>query len=138
MRLNQIRPDDEQLRVILEVGFMLRDAGRLDEAEDVFSGMAGFLPEADLPLVALGTVKLQRGQFADAEALCEAALVRCPGSLYARVHQAEALLFQQRRDEAEAELRDIISRDPNSPHSRTALALLDAADLICPGGSCAR
>ena len=135
MRLNQIRPDDDQLRLILEVGFMLRDAGRLDEAEDVFSGMAEFLPRADLPLVALGTVKLRRGQFVDAEALCEKALARCPDSLYAKVHQAEALLFQQRRDAAESELRDIIARDPNSPHSRTALALLDAADLICPTGS---
>jgi len=134
MRLNQIRPDDDQLRLILEIGFMLRDAGRLDEAEDVFSGMAGLMPGADLPLVALGTVKLRRGQFLDAEALCERALVRCPDSLYARVHQAEALLFQQRRDEAEPELREIIARDPNSPHSRTALALLDAADLICPAG----
>ena len=54
-----------------------------------------------------------------------------PGSLYAKVHRAEALLFQQRRSEAEAELREVIASDPQSPHSRTARALLDAADLIC-------
>ena len=131
MRLSDIRAADEELRVILEAGFVLREAGRFDEAESVFRGVTELLPEADVPRVALGTVYLQRGRFDEALAACDEALRLRPHSPYARVHHAEALLFQRRRDEAEAELRELIAAEPESPHSRTARALLDAADLIC-------
>jgi predicted Zn-dependent protease len=132
MKLDQVRPGDEELRVILETGFALRDARRLDEAAGIFSGVVALLPESDVPRVALGTVELERGKFAEAESACEEALRHNPGSLYARVHRAEALLFQRRRSEAESELNAIIVADPESPHSRTARALLEVADLICP------
>jgi predicted Zn-dependent protease len=134
MKLDQVKPSDEELRVILEAGFALRYARRLDEAAEIFQGVVALLPEADVPRVALGTVELERGKFADAQAACEEALRHNPGSLYAKVHRAEALLFQLRRSEAETELNAIIATDPESPHSRTAQALLEAADLICPVG----
>lgn len=131
MRLTHVRPSDEELRVILESGFVLREAGRLDDADTVFRGALELLPESDVPRVALGTVELQRGRFAEAQALCEEALRVRPESLYARVHRAESLLFQRRRDEAEDELREVMAAEPDSPHARTARALLEAADLIC-------
>lgn len=131
MRLTHVRPSDEELRVILESGFVLREAGRLDDADAVFRGALELLPDSDVPRVALGTVELQRGRFAEAQALCEEALRARPESLYARVHRAESLLFQQRREEAEEELREVLAAEPDSPHARTARALLEAADLIC-------
>lgn len=115
---------------MLEAGFVLREAHRLDDAETIFRGVIELLPDSDVPRVALGTVELQRGRFSEAQAACEEALRLVPGSLYARVHHAEALLFQQKRREAENELHLIIATDPHSPHSRTAQALLDAAELI--------
>ncbi|HET6976006.1 MAG TPA: tetratricopeptide repeat protein [Pyrinomonadaceae bacterium] len=134
MKLDQVSPSDQELRVILEAGFALRYARRLDEAADIFNGVMALRPESDLPRVALGTVELERGNFAGAQAACEEALRRDPQSLYARVHRAEALLFQRQRSEAENELNSIIATDPESPHSRTARALLEAADLICAAG----
>jgi predicted Zn-dependent protease len=131
MRLSDVTRDDEEVRVVLEAGFVLRDAGRLDDAETIFLGMRELLPESELPDVALGSIWLQRGEFSKAQSACEQGLRLQPASLYAKVHRAEALLFQQRRSDAEAELRDVIASDPQSPHSRTARALLDAADLIC-------
>ena len=131
MRLRDVRPADEELRVILEAGFVLREAGNLDDAESVFRGVMELLPQSDVPRVALSTVQLQRGRFVEAEAACEEALSLKPDSLYARVHRAEARLFQRRREEAEAELKEVVDADPESPHSRTARALLDAADIIC-------
>ena len=116
---------------MLEAGFALRYTRRLDEAADIFRGVAALLPESDVPRVALGTVELERGRFAEAQAACEEALRYEPESLYARVHRAEALLFQRRRSEAETELNAIIAANPESPHGRTARALLEAADLIC-------
>jgi tetratricopeptide (TPR) repeat protein len=131
MRLRDIRPSDEELRVILESGYVLRDIRQFDEAEDIFRGVIELVPQSDVPRVGLGTVKLQQGLFTEAEAVYDEVLRIKPDSIYARVHRAEALLFQKRRDEAEAELREIISIDPTSSHSRTAQALLDAADMIC-------
>lgn len=131
MRLLDVRYADEDLRIILEAGYVLREAGKFDEAEAVFRGVAELLPASDVPRVALGTVEAQRGRFAEAQAIYEEALKLSPQSLYARVHHAEALLFQKRRVEAEAELNEIVAAEPDSPHSRTARALLDAADLIC-------
>ncbi len=134
MKLSQVKPSDEELRVMLESGFVLREATRYADAEAIFRGVMELLPDSEVPRVALGTVELQRGRFAEAEQCCREALRSCPDSLYARVHHAEALLFLQRRAEAEAELQGVISTDPSSPHSRTARSLLDAADLICAPG----
>lgn len=131
MKLDYVQPSDEELRVIMESGFVLRDAGRFDDAEAIFNGIIELLPRSEVPRVALATVEIQRGRFAEALAACQEALRVQPRSLYARVHHAEALLFQARRAEAETELREIIAADPQSPHSRTARSLLDAADLIC-------
>ena len=134
-RLSQVTPTDAELRVMMESGFVLREAGKFDDAEAVFRGVMEILPDSDVPRVALGTVELQRGRFDSALAACDEALRLRPESLYARVHRAEALLFQRRREEAEAELRAVISTDADSPHSRTAHALLDAADIICSAES---
>jgi predicted Zn-dependent protease len=132
MRLSDIKPTDEELRLLLEAGFVLRTAGRIEEAGDIFRGVKELLPESDVPLVALGSLELQKGRPEAAQELCEEALVRRPDSLYARLHRAEAMLLQQNRAEAEDELRAVIAADPASPHSQTAQALLDAVHLICP------
>ncbi|WP_352431789.1 tetratricopeptide repeat protein [Pyrinomonas sp.] len=130
MRFNEVRIADETLRVMLEAGALLRDAGRLEEAEKILRGVHEFAPTSDVPLVGLGKLELQRGRCVEALAFYDEALRLHPESAYARVHRAEALLVQGKREEAETELRELIEQDPTSPHARTAQALLDAADLI--------
>ncbi|MBS1795817.1 MAG: tetratricopeptide repeat protein [Acidobacteria bacterium] len=132
MNVSQISISRDELRVMLETGYILREAARFDDAEAVFRGVIEFLPQSDVPRVGLGTVFLQRGDFAAAEEICLNALNLNPDSVYARLHYAEALLFGKRRDQAEDELREIIGNHPDSPHSETARALLEAADLIAP------
>ena len=132
MTIKEISVSNEELRVMLEAGYILREAAQFSEAEAIFRGMMEFLPESEIPQVGLGTVYLQKGEFERAEEICEQALSINPESLYARVHYAEALLFGRQRERAENELREIISGDPDSPHSQTAQALLEAADLISP------
>lgn len=132
MIVRDIPISSEELRVMLETGYILREAARFDEAEAVFRGVMEFLPESEIPQVGLGTVYLQRGDFQSAREICESALQVNPASAYARVHYAEALLFARRREQAEAELNEIIAADPDSPHSATARALLDAAEIISP------
>jgi tetratricopeptide (TPR) repeat protein len=132
MKLSHIKPTDEELRVMLEVGYLLREAARFDESKAIFYGVSELIPNSEVPKVALGTVELQSGKFELAQIACEEALQLNPESLYARVHRAEALLFQHKREEAEQELLAVIEKNENSPHSRTAKALLDVADLISP------
>ena len=132
MTIREISVSNEELRVMLETGYILREAARFNEAEAIFRGVMEFLPESEVPQVGLGTVYLQQGDFQRAEETCEKALELNPESLYARVHYAEALLFGRQRERAENELREIISGNPDSPHSQTAQALLEAADLISP------
>jgi predicted Zn-dependent protease len=132
MTVNEIPVSDEELRVLLETGYILREAARFDDAETVFRGVMEFLPESEVPQVGLGTVFLQKGDFQTAEEICRTAVEAKPSSLYARVNYAEAMLFGKKRDEAEEILNAVISEDSDSPHSHTAQALLDAADKISP------
>ncbi len=115
---------------MLESGLVLREAGRLDEAEMIFQGMRRLVPQSEVPLVAMSSIAVRRNDFDEALRLCEEALRREPTSLYARVNRAEILLYQKKRAEAETELREIIETDPESPHSRTAQSLLDVARMI--------
>lgn len=130
MRLENVKTGEEELRVMIESGLVLREAGRLDEAEKIFRGVNELVPHSDVPLVALSSIAARRGDFEEALRLCDKALQEVPESLFARVNRAEILLYQQKREEAEIELREIIETDPDSPHSRTAEVLLDVAQMI--------
>lgn len=129
MKLEEVKVPDEELRVMLESGLILREAGRLDEAEKIFFGVRELVPESDVPLVALSSIAVRRGDFDEALRLCEDALRNEPNSLFARVNHAEILLYQKKREEAEAELREIVESNPDSPHSRTAQSLLDVIGM---------
>lgn len=130
MKFSQVKTNDEELRVMLESGLVLREAGRLDEAEKIFEGVRELVPKSEVPLVALSSLAVRRGDFDEALRLCAEALKTDPTSVFARVHHAEVLLYQQRREEAVAELQQIIETAPESPHTQTARALLDATQLM--------
>ncbi len=130
MEFGQIRAGDDELRVMLESGLVLRQAGRLDEAEKIFLGVRELAPQSEVPLVALSSLAARRGNLDEALRLCEEAIEKAPASLFARVHHAEVLLYRQNREQAESELREIIATAPDSPHAQTARSLLEAARLL--------
>jgi tetratricopeptide (TPR) repeat protein len=101
MTIAEISVSNEELRVMLETGYILREAAKFERAEAIFRGAMEFLPGSDVPQVGLGTVFLQKGDFQAAEEICEKALEMNPESLYARVHYADALLFGRQREKAE-------------------------------------
>ena len=88
------------------------------------------MPESEVPKVGLGTVYLQKGDFASAVNSCQQALDLNPESDYARVHLAEALLFQNKSEAAKIELKKVIEKSPDSAYSRTADNLLKAIEQI--------
>jgi tetratricopeptide (TPR) repeat protein len=131
MRLSEVKPPDDEVKVMLEVGAALREHGHFSKAEDVFRGLSELLPQAAEPRVGLATVLLHLHRFEEAERLCAEALRLRPDSLRARLLFGEALLHQRRRDEGEEELRQVVAADPESADGREARALLDAAYIIC-------
>ncbi len=132
MKVDEIKPTGEELRVMLETGFILREAAKFDDAEAVFEGCIEFMPGSEVPVVGLGTCYLQKGDYENALTTCKNALELNPQSDYARVHYAEALLFQNQKELAEQELRKIIAESPNSTYSTTAQNLLIVAETLFP------
>ena len=74
MKLENVISNEQNLRVMLESGLVLRESGRLDEAEKVFQGVLDIVPNSDVPLVALSSIAVRRGDFDRALRLCEDAL----------------------------------------------------------------
>ncbi len=130
MEVRQIKPTTEELRVMLETGFIMREAANFDDAEKIFQGCIELMPDSEVPKIGLGTVYLQKKDFESALKTCREALEINPDSDYARVHYAEALLFQNQREQALTELRQVISNSPNSTYARTAQNLLDVAEFM--------
>lgn len=130
MEFAQVRTEDRELRVMLESSLVLREAGRLEEAETVALGVRALAPKSDVPLVILSTLAARRGDFEQALDLSEQALDCEPASVFARVQHAEVLLYQGKRERAETELREIIAAAHDSPHRKTAEALLEAAQML--------
>lgn len=123
-------PSDQELRVVLEAGFLLRDVMRYEEAAAVFQGVAALRPDLELPTLALASVLIRQGELARAQALCEDVLTRHPDSLHARMQQGEILLYRGRREEGEAILRAVVADGGDSPHAVTAQALLDTVTAL--------
>jgi tetratricopeptide (TPR) repeat protein len=98
-------PSDDELRAVLEAGFLLRDVMRYDEAATVFQGVAALRPDLELPVLGLSSVLIRQGDLARAQELCESVLARSPDSLHAQVQLGEILLYRGSREEGEERLR---------------------------------
>lgn len=125
MNLTQLETNYEEIKVMLESGIVLREAGRLDEAENIFQGLIELAPHSEIPLVALSTVESQQKNFAEAFELCQKAQFLNPESSFTKINLAEILLFQKEYDLAKKILQEIIQRDSHSPHGKRAETLLD-------------
>lgn len=130
MKVGEIKPNTEELRVMLEAGFILREAAKFDDAETIFRGCIELMPDSEVPQIGLGTVFLQKGDFPKALEVCQNAVENYPTSEYARVHYAEALLFSNQKELAQTELKKIISDSPNSTYSITAQNLLEVSETL--------
>ena len=53
MTVQEIPISDEELRVLLETGYILREAAKFDDSETVFRGVMEFLPDSEVPQVGL-------------------------------------------------------------------------------------
>lgn len=118
----------KEIAFLLECGCLyqeMRDAGA---AEEVFAGVAALLPHSDVPLILLGTLFFSQGQYERALRSHREAIKRQPRSALAQACAGEALLFLNRRSEAQAALERARVMAPDDEAGALAHALLAAMD----------
>ncbi|MCW5964406.1 MAG: tetratricopeptide repeat protein [Bryobacterales bacterium] len=121
---------NEELAVILEAGFIYRDAGRYDHARDIFQGVRALAPGSEVPEVGLGTLAFQQGEFGQAARHYHRALERNPQSAWAHAHLGELALFSKDKEKARDHLRTALELDPAGEFGRMARDLLRLAETV--------
>jgi len=103
----------EEKRFLMESALILRDARRHDEAKAIFLGLLPLVEDKHLPMIGLGTLHFERGEFAEAVERFEEATRLAPRAAIAFAHLGEALAFAQQKEEAALVLQKAIDLDPN-------------------------
>ncbi|MEJ2643248.1 MAG: tetratricopeptide repeat protein [Desulfosarcinaceae bacterium] len=71
--------DTDLLKLLMEVGFMATNSGRLPEAATIFKGLSRARPQSVYPQIGLGCVAMGSGQFAQAVEILKAAPAQADG-----------------------------------------------------------
>jgi tetratricopeptide (TPR) repeat protein len=125
-----INPSKDEIAMLMEAGFICREAKKFQEARDLFAGVRALLPKSDAPEVALGTVFLAQSDFDTAIAQYQRALEKNPRSAYAYAHLGEAYLFKLEKDKARSFLQKAIELDARGTSGALARRLLTWADSL--------
>lgn len=115
----------EDVRTLVDVGFIALSAGLVDQAGVIFEGVAAARPQAEAGAIGQALVSLARGDAETAISILRAAeptdaAQTFLGLAYARCGQ---------RDEARSVLTAIIESPIASPHADLARLLLAEIDL---------
>ncbi len=118
--------DRQDLVILMEGGYIYLGMGKLDQALEVFEGLAVLAPDNELPWVAIGNVHFGQFRYDQAEKAYLKALKLKPESPFARAYLGEALFFKGKKEEAVRELEKAILLDPGSAVAGFARSLVDA------------
>ncbi|MED5464882.1 MAG: tetratricopeptide repeat protein [Myxococcota bacterium] len=116
----------EDVRLLLEAGYLYMEFGKPDEAEEVFDGVGMMLPHSEVPQMALGNLYFSQGRFNPALKAHQKAVSLNDTSAAAHASVGEILLFLRRPDEAMKELDKAINLDPEGSAGQFAEALREA------------
>ena len=123
-----VTPSRDELALLMEAGFIWRDAKKFDQAREVFSGVRALLPKSDVAEVALGTVFFHQSDFDGAIAHYKTALEKNPRSAYAYAHLGEAHLFQMDKEKAIQYFQKAIELDGRGANGAMARHLIQLAE----------
>ena len=115
----------EDLRLMLEAGYLYLAMQRFKEAKEVFEGVCILVPESDVPLVALGNVSFVETKFDEAIKIYKKALDLVPSSAFAKAYLGEALFFNNKKSEAKTVLEEASKMDPLGKSGDFARSLLE-------------
>jgi hypothetical protein len=71
--------DTDLLKLLMEVGFMATNGGRLQEAATIFKGLSRARPKSVYPKIGLGCVAMGSGQFTQAVEILKSAPAQAAG-----------------------------------------------------------
>ena len=128
-----ITPSIEELQILGEAGLVLRDAGMMAEAREVFVGLQALLPRNEVPEILLGTTRFHERQFDLAIAHYRKALAVNPRSAFAYAQLAEAQFFSNNSNEARANLRKAVELDPSGEFGTLARNLTTLLEVSTQG-----
>ena len=115
----------EDLRLMLESGYLYLAMQRFKEAREVFEGVCILAPESDVPMVALGNVAFVETKFDEAIKTYKKALELVPQSAFAKAYLGEALFFHNKKSEAKKVLEEASKMDPHGKSGDFARSLLE-------------
>jgi len=120
-----VEASQEEIIFLMEAGFIYRDAGKYQEARDVFRGVMALRPDSEIPQVAIGTTLFVEGKLDEAITAYQAALEKQPESAYAYAHLGEALFMKKEFDTAREKLSRAVELDPDGDYGRMAQSILE-------------
>ncbi len=120
-----VNATQDEVIFLMEAGFIYRDAGKYQEARDVFRGVMALRPDSEIPQVAIGSTLLVEGKLDEAIASYQAALEKHPESAYAYAHMGEALFMKKEFETARENLDRAIELDPDGAYGRMARSILE-------------
>lgn len=115
----------EDLRVLMETGYLYLAMQRHKEAKEVFEGITVLAPKSEIPLVALGNVFCVEGRFDQAIKIYKEALAIEPQSAFAMSYLGEALFFKGDKEKAIEMLGQASKIDGKGKSGEFARALID-------------
>jgi Tfp pilus assembly protein PilF len=116
----------EDIRLLLEAGYLYYHMNRLEEAREVFEGIIPLAPKSELPHIALAVLHFGQGRHEEAERAFKAGVELKPDSAFALANYGDFLHFHHRIAEAMSALNRAIELDPNGPNGRLARSLIEA------------
>ena len=125
-----INPSKEEIAMLMEAGFLCRDAKKFQEARELFAGVRALLPKSDAVEVALGSVFFQQSDFDTAITQYQRALEKNPRSAYAYAHLGEAYLFKLEKEKARSFLQKAIELDARGNSGAMARHLLALTERL--------
>ena len=118
-----IQVPSEDLRILLEAGYLYLGMQRFKEAKEVFEGVVVLAPKSEVPLVALGNVYCVQGKFEQAIKTYHEALEIEPESAFAVSYLGEALFFKGEKEKAVETLEKASKMDPEGKSGDFARSL---------------
>jgi tetratricopeptide (TPR) repeat protein len=124
----EVNPSRDEVALLMEAGFILREARRLQEAREVFTGVRALQPSNDAAEVALGTIAFHEGNYDTARKHYRKALEMNPKSAFALAHLGETEVFAKNQQAARQHLKRALELDPRGSFGKLARGLLTIAD----------
>ena len=123
-----VNPGREEIALLMEAGFIYCEAGRHEEARDVFAGVRALQPANETAEIGLGLAAFHRGDLPAALRHYQKALAINPASAFAFAQMGETEWFARNKDAARRHLQQAIELDPRGEFGRLARSLLALAD----------